>query len=251
MLALLFACADTQTVSGAVTDVWGNPVADATIVLEGVVERYHTDGTGHFAIETDQKIERVLVGKEGYIKGVADEVAPAEEGGDYAPLTLKLYPKPSKPGFYGVGRTGYIGIDPAHVRVVGSDVRHYAGVREIPEERLPPGKVRFVFQTTLRPSEIAQMNLHLSQLAFVDHTAMKGILGTDEVTVNLWTAQKEVAFDLTSLPADNEYLITTRDPLEAGVYAFHAQGILNEEDEQVILNLPKERQVAFPFEVSG
>jgi hypothetical protein len=246
---LLLACADTRAVRGAVTDVWGNPIADATVVLEGIVERYNTDGSGHFDIETAQPVRRILVGKDGYIKGVAEPEAPVEEDADYNPLKFKLYPKPPKPGFYGVGRNGYVPLDAAKVKVVGSEVRHYAGVREIPAEHLAAGKARFVFQTTLRPSEISQMNLHLSRLVFVDKTPMKGLLGEEAATVNLWTAEEEVPFDLTEMPAENEYLIETREALEPGVYAFHALDILNETDQQVILNLPRERQVAFPFEV--
>ena len=59
----------------------------------------------------------------------------------------------------------------------------------------------------------------------------------------------DIAFDLKALPARDAYLITTREPVLAGMYAFHAQDVLNEEDERVLLNLPKEMQVAFPFEV--
>lgn len=246
---LLLACADTKSVTGTVNDVWGNPITDATVVIEGVVERFHTNSSGRFEIETGSKVSRVLVGKEGYIKGVVETELAAEDAESYPPLSFQLYPKPPKPGFYGVGRAGYVPLDAARVRIVGSDVRHYAGVREVPAEKLRSGKVRFVFQTTLRPSEIAQMNLHLSRLEFVDKTPMKGILGTDTVTVNLWVAHEEVPFDLSQLPAESEYLLATREPLGAGVYAFHTQDILNEVDERVIMNLPKERQVAFPFEV--
>lgn len=246
---LLLACADTKSVTGTVKDVWGNPITDATVVIEGVVERFRTNSGGQFDIETGSKVSRVLVGKEGYIKGVADAELPAEDADAYSPLTFHLYPKPPKPGFYGVGRVGYIPVDADRVRIVGSDVGHHAGVREIPAEKLPRGKVKFVFQTTLRPSEIAQMNLHLSRLEFVDKTPMKGILGTDTVTVNLWVAHDEVPFDLSQLPAESEYLIASREALPSGVYAFHTQDILNEVDERVIMNLPKERQVAFPFEV--
>jgi DNA-binding FadR family transcriptional regulator len=75
------------------------------------------------------------------------------------------------------------------------------------------------------------------------------VLGPTEATVNLWISDAEVSFDLESLPSRDDYLITTRAALEPGVYAFHAQDVLNEEDERVLMNLPKEMQVAFPFEV--
>ena len=107
----------------------------------------------------------------------------------------------------------------------------------------------FVFSSTLRASELSRMNLHLSRLDFVDHTRVKGVLGAMDATVNLWVAAEDIAFDLKALPARDAYLITTREPVLAGMYAFHAQDVLNEEDERVLLNLPKEMQVAFPFEV--
>jgi hypothetical protein len=83
----------------------------------------------------------------------------------------------------------------------------------------------------------------------VNRTRVKGVLGAMDATVNLWVAADDVPFDLRALPSRDDYLITTRAGLEPGVYAFHAQDVLNEEDERVLMNLPKEMQVAFPFEV--
>ncbi|MDP2309141.1 MAG: hypothetical protein Q8P18_24170 [Pseudomonadota bacterium] len=247
---LLTACTDTRVLAGEVRDVWGKPVSDATVVIEGLVERYRSDSAGKFTIDTENPVTRVMAGKDGYIKDIELVPIPAEEGDDYDPLTFGLYPEPEQPGFYGVGRAEYIHLEARRIRVVGTELKHYAGLQDIAEQTMGSGEpAAFVFSSTLRASELARMNLHLTRLDFVDHTRVKGVLGAMDATVNLWVAGEEVAFDLKALPARDAYLITTREPVEAGMYAFHAQDVLNEEDERVLMNLPKEMQVAFPFEV--
>jgi hypothetical protein len=158
---LLLGCGDAQRVSGEVRDVWGQPVQDATVVVEGVPERHYTNGAGAFAIEVDQPVGRVMVGKAGYIKDVTTVALPGEDAG-YDPLAFRLYPEPEKPGFYGVGFRSYVPITARRIRVVGTELKHYAGVSDYPEEGLPSGKpATFVFSSTLRASELARMNLHL------------------------------------------------------------------------------------------
>jgi hypothetical protein len=248
-ILLLAACTDTRSLTGQVRDVWGKPVMDATVVVEGVVERYHTDSVGKFEIDVADPVARVMAGKQGYIKDIQPVAAPAEEDADYAPVTLELYPEPEQPGFYAIGPEDYIHLEAKRVRLVGNEVDHYAGLQDIPDEQVRAGTVSFVFSSTLRAAELSQMNLHLSKLEFVDKVAMKQLLGRDAATVNLWVAKQDVPFDLKSLPSRDDYVITTRDALEPGMYAFHAQDVLNEDDERVLMQLPKESQVAFPFEV--
>lgn len=248
-LLLFVACSDTRTLSGQVKDIWGKPVMDATVVVEGVMQRYRTDSAGKFQIELESPAGRVMAGKDGYIKAV-DSVAEPAEDEDYPELSLQLYPEPAQPGFYAIGPDDYIHLEARRIRVVGTELKHYAGVQDAPEQALRGNEpASFVFSSTLRSSELARMNLHLSRLDFVNHTPVKGVLGKVDATVNLWVAAEEIPFELRSLPSKDDYLISTRQPLKAGVYAFHAQDVLNEEDERVLMNLPREMQVAFPFEV--
>ncbi len=248
-LLWLVGCSSQRVLEGHVQDVWGKPVPQATVVIEGVVSRNYSDANGRFSIPTRAPVKRALAGKEGYIKEIAD-LPEIPEDADYAPLTFTLYPEPTKPGFYAIGATDYIEVPAQRIRMVATELRHFAGVRDIPDEGLPSARpAKFVFTSMLRPSELARMNLHLSKLTFVNHASVKGVLGPTDATVNLWVAEAEVPFDLESLPSRDDYLISTRDPLTPGVYAFHAQDVLNEDDERVLMNLPKEMQVAFPFEV--
>ncbi len=249
MLLLLLACSDTRTLSGKVLDIWGKPIEGATVVVEGVLERNYTAENGLFSIEVEQPAARVMVGKDGYIKDILEPTAKDEEE-DYDPLAFELYPEPEKPGFFGVGREKYVELGAQRIQLIGTDLQHFAGVQDIPEEHLPKGKVEFVFTTKLRPSEIAQMNLHLSKLEFIDKTRIKGVFGAQDATVQLWSAGEDVAFDLEQLASREDYLIRARDDLPAGIYAFHAHDVLHEEDERVLRSLPREQQVAFPFEVN-
>ena len=249
---LLFSigCSDPRLLEGKVTDVWGNPLHDATVVVEGVVERYRTDASGAFRIEIagDVKVGALMAGKDGFIKGITDVAAPDPEA-DFAPVAFKLYPEPDKPGFYAVGRESYTHLKTTRLTVIGTELKHYVGVKEYPESHISAMTREFVFTSTLRPSELAQMNLHLSRLDFVDHTGMKGVLGDTDATVNLFVAQEEIPFDLKALPSRDDYLLVLRSELKAGVYAFHGQNILNETDYRIVHDLPKEMQVVFPFEI--
>ena len=55
--------------------------------------------------------------------------------------------------------------------------------------------------------------------------------------------------DLGGLWAMDHYLITSENELEQGMYAFHAQSILNTREAEALEKLPKELQVVYPFEV--
>lgn len=266
LLSLLACTEDTRGISGLVQDIWGAPVPEATVVVEGVMDRYYTDSEGRFEIDvpvskltlrTAEEGEdpalspvgiRVLAGKDGFIKEVS-LARELPEQDDFEPVSLGLYPEPATTGFFGVGRSAYVTLGKQRIQVVGTGLEHFAGIQNIPEEALPSGQVRIVFNTRLRPSEIAQMNLHLSRLEFVNKADVKGIFGAQESAVNLWVAKEDVPFDIESFATREDYLVTSRGPLEPGMYAFHAHDVLHEEDERVLRTLPKEQMYAFPFEI--
>lgn len=246
---LLLGCTSPSALRGEVVDVWGEPVGGASVVVEGVVERFHTDRVGRFTIETTLPVERAMAGKAGFIKAVLEVPPPGAGGRDYAPLRFELYPEPEVPGFYAVGAGEYVRVTPRRVHAVGTDLRHFVGLREVPEEPIPGGRTRFVFTSRLQESELLRMNLHLTRLSFVHRAPVKGVLGPVDATVDLWVAAAEVPFDLAVLPSRDDYLITTREPLVPGIYAFHAQDVLNDQAAGLLQSLPREMQIAFPFEV--
>jgi hypothetical protein len=251
MLALLIlACTGSTTLEGRVLDIWGAPVEGATVVVRGITERYQTDTRGVFRVEIPEelKVTEVMAGKNGYIKGVS-ETALLPDTEEYGQVLFKLYPEPEKPGFYAVGSKNYIHLKTARLVMVGTELKHHIGMREVPEAVLGGSLDEFVFTSTLRPSELAQMDLHLSELEFLSHMDIKGVLGAMDATVNLFVAKTEIPFDLKALPSKDDYLIQLREKLPPGTYAFHAQNVLNEPDYRKVMDLPKEMQVVYPFEI--
>jgi len=96
----LTACADPPVLTGTVEDAWGRPVPGATLVIEGVVERYEADDAGNFRILPPGPVERVSAARSGYLRQVV-----RASGGDSGlePLSFSLLPAPPAPGLYLVG----------------------------------------------------------------------------------------------------------------------------------------------------
>lgn len=173
----------------------------------------------------------------------------AEGGEGWQPLSFHLYPDPPRPGFYGIGSTAYVAADARPVRLLATDNESFAGIEDSPEAVLPVGKLEFVYSTPLRRSELAQLNLRLSRLRFVESGTMRGPLGRQAIAVNLWVAAADVPFDLEALPTADDYLVRARDIVAEGTYAFHAHNLLAETDEVRLRMLPREQQAAWAFEV--
>lgn len=248
LLLLATGCSDPVIVDGSVTDVWGTPIQGATVQLEGIVEPVTSDNDGLFKFELKgeaREAYRVQAGKEGYIPGMV-KVAGGED--DVEDAAVELYPEPKQPGFYAVGKKAFEHLSAKEIRTVGSDVSAVTGLPDEGEVHVfAHGPVEFIFSSTLKASELARLNLQLHKLEFVEATEVPGVLGDAEVRVNLWKAGEVVEFDLQGMPRDNTYLITTRDKLPKGVYAFSTQGVLASADPAALDKLPKEMRVAYPF----
>jgi hypothetical protein len=232
---LLAACADGPALEGTVVDVWGHPVGDANIVVEGIVARHETDRTGHFHITLPSEATRVIAGKQGYIKQALD-LPPLSAEGHLAPVTFSLFPAPPVPGLYAVGTDGYLRILNGAVRTAESLV----GIDDVPGDPMAAPS-RFLLRSTLRPAEIDQLDLQLSRMKRVDRVKS----GRASTTVGLWVRDAPVPFELTALPTRDDYVLAPVMPLTPGVYAFHANGVL----DLKMPDLARDLQLVFPFEV--
>jgi hypothetical protein len=244
-------CKKPPVVNGVVKDVFGQPIEGATVLLEGMLEQRSTDAQGQFTLPLQTSNMRITAGKKGYIKDTEVVTPPVDEDEEPPTVELALYPDPPEKGFYGVGRDGYTKLEPRQIYVVGTELRSISGLRETSDQALGhrEGPTQFVFSSSLRPSEIAQLDLEMHHLDFVDTVEVPGVLGKEPVTANLWVANKPVQFDLEQLATEDDYLITTREPLAGGAYAFHTGGVLTSRDVRVLNTLPKELQFAYAFDM--
>ena len=244
-------CSEPPVQSGVVKDVFGHPLDGATVIMEGVLEQKITNSEGMFTFPRQKTSMKITAGKKGYIKDTELATPPADEDEDAPLVQLALYPDPPEKGFYEVGRDGYTKLEPRQIYVVGTALRSVSGLRETSDETLGhnDGPTRFVFSSSLRPSEIAQLDLKMHHLDFVDTIDVPGVLGKEPVTANLWVANKPVQFELEQLATEDDYLITTREPLVGGAYAFHTGGVLTSKDVRVLNTLPKELQFAYAFDM--
>ena len=250
LLTLLAGCGGAPEVEGVVRDPWGNPVAGATVKLETQVEAMVSNDAGEFSFDALPTEMRLLAGKDGFILGTA-VVTPLPEGeDDYPKVEIILYPEPEKPGFYAVDVKDYAHLAPLSVKTVGTELQAYTGLVDI--GRLSLGgdqQHRFVFTTPLRQSELSRLDLQLHRLAFKDNATVSGVLGEEQVRVNLYVADTSVPFDIRGMASKEDYLIVTREKLPAGEYAFHIQSVLTSSDPAALDKLPREYRVAYPFEV--
>ncbi len=250
LLTFLLACSDPPSVDVKVVDIWNKPVASATVAIEGDSNHYTVDGSGKVHIEVQAGTVRLLGGADGYIKDL-QSVDVAEDMDAPATSTLTLFPIPEGPGFHGIGNKGYVALKSVPVKTVANELDTLIGINDQPNDVLPAAKPgqRFLFQSTLRPEELGRFDLAVSKLHFIETATVKGVLGETEIDVDLWVADGDIDFDVRGTQAADNYLLTTTTALEPGVYAFHAQEMLNDTDTKQVDHLPEELRVVYPFEV--
>jgi hypothetical protein len=231
-----------------VTDRWGKPIAGVTIAVTGSAVQIVSGSGGSFTIPVQSGAVKVRAGKPGFVKKTMP-LAPPEAGATPAKLSFALYPDPESPGFYAVGSSTYATVAAKPVKTMGTEIRAFTGMSDVGEVRFGAKVDEFMFSSTLRRSELKRLGLQLHKLKFVEHEEVPGVLGQTQVTLNLWIADEGVAFDLTGLETDDDYILKVREPLSSGVYAFHTQGMLTSKDTAALDKLPDEMRIAFPFEV--
>lgn len=250
--AALTACSKPPEVKGQVTDLFDHPISEATVLVEQTNERKVTDGDGRFAfgVEPGKKL-RFKAGHDGYVPSVLDVEVPTDAEAAMPDAHFRLWPNPKEPGFYGKGLNKMIQLVAARVVALGSDLKEVHGIHDLPRTALPVQEDahRFQLKSSLRASEISQLDLALHEMEFVEKTSIPGVTGEQDVDAHLYVARKEHAFELRAMDAENVFLITLKEPLPKGNYAFHTQGILSTTDLGALDKLPEELRVAYPFEI--
>jgi hypothetical protein len=253
LLAIVACDPDPRFLEGSVTDIFGKPIPEATVLVEGWEARATTDAAGVFQVQATAPGEvRMVAGAEGYVKDFTSVTVPVLEDleAEMPKASFSLWNKPEKPGFYAKGAGELVALQGAKVTALGSDLSEMHGVRDIPEIEIGINSGdAFLFGSTLRSSEITQLDLKLFSLKFLEETEVKGITGQETVEPKFWVADVEAPFTLRGLYADDTFVIEPDAKLEPGIYAFATQGILVETDPGSLDKIPVEQRQVFPFEI--
>lgn len=252
LLLALIGCSEPARVEVRVLDVWSKPLAGATVVQDGVQERFTTGSNGKVMVPVEEGERHLMAGLDGYIKELATIEVPKDADDDDLPkVVLKLYPDPGSPGFYGVGSRDYIHLEATPINAVATEISTWHGLRVHPKASMSHtgDELRFVLHSTLRADELKRQDLKLSSLRFVEEGEVLTVLGAQNVDLDLWVADSDVPFEVKGLQSRDDYLILVKPIPAPGIYAFHAQNILDSRNAEALDKLPEELKVAFTFEI--
>jgi hypothetical protein len=248
LLLSVVGCSTEPRIEGQVVDVWGNPIAGATIVLEGQSERPLSDDNGRFSLPMQFGTLRMKAGREGYIQEHIELESP--EAGPPPKAVFELFPKPEEAGFYVVGTSEYHRLGPQPVSQLGNALENVRGIPAIGDAEAEGTHLRVLFHTPLKMDQVMRLGLQLHRLEYVHQKSMIGPLDANTpVDVNLWTSVSAVETEVEPLRSRNDYLIESKGDLEPGAYAFDTQGLLTVGRTEVFDEIPVPLRVAYALEI--
>ena len=244
---ILFACSTQPLVEGTVHDIWNNPIEGAEVLMENVDQPNTTNSAGAFSFPiTEGKTMRFRASKEGFVPVVGETSAATGEG---AKISLSMYPTVESNGFWLINTDKYTPLPASNVDKKGAENQHILGVYDVGSVSINQPRPSFVFRSTLRKEQLAQIDLEIHKLTFVDSTKFNSLTGLQDVEIDLWVPETQAKFVIKDLGAQDHFLIEISDPLPQGVYAFHSYSILNPQKNVDTSSLPKELMKVFPFEI--
>ena len=249
VLILLAGCGEDPVLKGQVVDIWGQPVEGATVMIVGQANaRILTDNSGLYAMARLPGNHEFKAGREGYIQQHAQ--FSVEGTNEQSGPTFQLYKKPSDVGFYVVGAADYEQLGAQTVHSLGNELKSFTGLKSAGDAGAEGTSVRVIYHNDLKMDELMRLGLELHKLEHVAEGAFPSPLGSEtNADVNLWVSAGEVPIDIAPTASKTDYLITSKEPLAAGTYAFHTQDLLTPKDLEAFAQLPDKLRVAFPFTV--
>ena len=253
MLLLLIACSDPVVLEGNVTDIFGNPISEAEVFLEGKDTPQVTKNSGDFSFSLEDTKSGKL-----RLRSKSETHMPAQASYDYdsksyeknppaAPqVQIQMYPLISEHGFFTVEEDNYQKLHRGDFEVKKTEIQSYHGIKNIGASKIQPKNPYVIFHTSVRREEIQQLDLNLNKLEFKEHVLFKTVTGDQLVDIDLWLPTKRQKFTLSALGQKNTYKIEF-DDVQPGIYAFHTNGLLDTSSSHQ--NIPKELQRAYIFEI--
>jgi hypothetical protein len=260
-LLFLAGCSVSPLLEGQVVDVWGNPIPEASVIIQenrlgpdgkspqgkAIETHIYSGKSGYFSLPLHPGTAKIKAGIDGYIQSHLSVEIP--EAGPTDPIRISLYPKPSSPGFYAVGSSAYAALNPETVKQVGTSLQTIRGISSAGDVILEDYDLKVIFHTELRLDDVMRLGLELCQLQFQNQAQISGPLSATTVNVNMWSSAGTIPIDITPLRSRNEYLIQAKAPLTPGAYAFQTQGLLGTQNATQFNQIPEELRTVFPFEL--
>ena len=255
MLLLFIACSEPLKLEGNVIDIFGNPVSNAEVFLEGIDTPQLTKSSGNFSFS----LEDVTSGKlrfrsvsEQYMTGISSFDYNAENFSKKTPpapqVQIQMYPLIEEHGFFIVQDKAYQKLHRGDFEVKKTEIQSYHGIKNIGDLKIQSQNPYVIFHTSVRREEIQQLDLNLNKLEFKEQVLFKTITGDQLVDIDLWLPTEKQKFTLSAMGQKNTYKIEFTDVLP-GIYAFHTNGLLDTSSSHQ--NLPKELQRAYIFEIEA
>jgi len=246
-LTLLAACSNPPaTYGGTVVDHWGNPIEGATVIMEGQAERPLTDADGRYAFNLVAGKHKMRAGKEGYIQNVSDIEIKDGETPD-GPV-FKLHKKPESAGYYLIGTQEYVKLKSQPVKSIGNELKSHRGLKSVGDAEAEQD-LQILFHTDLKYDQILRLGLELHKLKFVKEDALPGSEQSKEaVELNLYTSDGVVGIDIEPIHSREDYLITPKESLTPGDYAFQPQDLLDSDNAEAFAQIPVELRKVYSFE---
>ena len=252
LISIFFACSSPTLVEGNINDIWGNPIEGVLTSMQGAEEKVKTNGNGIFSFTAVEGKMLFRASKEGYIP-VLGNSSYRKSDTESPTLSMVMYPDPKKNGFWAIGESKYLSLQPQKIHKKEANLNTIQGLHQLGKKediRVSKTEPSFVFRTELRKEQIKQLGLQIHRLEFVDDKDFQSLTGTQKVAINLWHATEEVKYTMSVMEEENRYLIKVNDPLKKGIYCFHSNHVLTNKDSMDSRNIPKELLLAYPFEVN-
>ena len=250
LLLFSLGCSSSSIVEGTVTDIWGNPLANASITKYSSIfsSKKLTDENGDFQFLSYNGEHNFTVSIDDYI---TEEISFDHQGEDKSspdPLQIELYPVPPERGVFAISEENYAQLEMRTPKAIGTHLEEIQGIQNIGNIKLPStDNAAFIFYigNDLEWEDIKQIKLKLHQLKFIEKKGYTVLEGNSEDEILMYSATgSRQSFDFEQLD-DEIYKITTKN-LAPGKYAFHIYDALTAEDLQKI---PKDVRRAYPFQL--
>ena len=244
----LASCAREPRLQGVVLDIWDNPVAGATVVMDDLPERPLTDRNGKFDLPYLPGKHKIKAGHQAYVQEHQEVEVPPDPATSEK-ILFHLYKKPERAGFYVVSTADYVQLEPQHVVQKGGDVELVRGMERIGDSFVEGSKLKVLFHTPLKTDQVHRLGLRLHKLSYVDSIDMTGPTEVEKVPVRLYVSDVEVPIQVTPLRSRHDYLIEAKDALPAGEYALDHQDLLAGKDREAFQEIPEPVRKAYPITV--